>query len=89
MRRVLRWAFNATAAVSSAVLFVATCVLWARSYRTMDVLQFQRQSGRWEVLSRRGRLSTDNVPQRRLEREPLNAANNSCRAVEASGRRFG
>ena len=31
MRRLFRWAFNVAAAVS-AVLFVATCVLWVRSY---------------------------------------------------------
>ena len=31
MRRLLRWAFNLAAAVS-AVLFVATCVLWVRTF---------------------------------------------------------
>src|SRR5579859_2829443 len=31
MRRLLRWAFN-FAALVSALLFVATCVMWVRSY---------------------------------------------------------
>ena len=35
MRRLLRWAFN-FAAVVSALLFVATCLLWVRSYRRFD-----------------------------------------------------
>ncbi len=35
MRRLLRWAFNGTAAVL-ALLFVATCVLWVRSYWHAD-----------------------------------------------------
>ena len=35
MRRLLRWAFN-FAALVSAVLFVATCVLWVRSHRGGD-----------------------------------------------------
>jgi len=35
MRRILRWAFNGLAAVS-AVLLVATCAIWVRSYFTGD-----------------------------------------------------
>jgi hypothetical protein len=35
MRRLLRWAFNLSAAVS-AVLFVGACVLWVRSYWVTD-----------------------------------------------------
>ena len=41
MRRLLRWAINGTPAVS-ALLFVATCVLWVRSYRTADFLPLDR-----------------------------------------------
>lgn len=36
MRRLLRWAFN-LATVVSAVLLVATCVFWVRSYWWLDV----------------------------------------------------
>ena len=36
MKRLRRWAFNGLAAVS-ALLFVATCVLWVRSYWRADV----------------------------------------------------
>jgi hypothetical protein len=35
LRRLLRWAFNCTAAVS-AVLFAAICVLWVRGYAASD-----------------------------------------------------
>ena len=44
MRRLLRWAFNLCAVVS-AVLFVATCVLWVRSYRVRDSLSWGRAGG--------------------------------------------
>jgi hypothetical protein len=48
MRRLIQWAFNFAAAVS-AVLFVATCVLWARSYwKADDVLH------RWPIESAGG-----------------------------------
>jgi len=39
MRRLLRWAFSG-AAVLSALLFVATCALWVRSYISSDALMF-------------------------------------------------
>jgi len=54
MRRLLRWAFN-FAAVVSALLFVATCVLWVRSYWIADALsRFNAPTFRehWMFLSR-------------------------------------
>src|SRR5580698_7832288 len=41
MRRLLRWTFNFSAAVS-AVLCVATCVIWARSYWATERFGFER-----------------------------------------------
>jgi hypothetical protein len=41
MRRLLRWAFNG-AAVVSAVLFAAVCVLWVRSSSINDAVRWQR-----------------------------------------------
>jgi len=41
MKRVLRWVFN-VATVVSALLFVATCVLWVRSYWVSDKLHWSR-----------------------------------------------
>ena len=41
MKRLLRWAFN-LAAVASALLFVATCVLWVRSYHVPLVVGMGR-----------------------------------------------
>ena len=41
MMRLLRWAFNFTAAVS-AVLFVATCMLWVRSCLHADEFHYHR-----------------------------------------------
>jgi hypothetical protein len=42
MRRLIRWAFHLSAVVS-ALLFVATCGLWVRSYRVAD--QFGNETG--------------------------------------------
>src|SRR5579862_9795436 len=57
MRPLLRWAFNGTA-LASAMLFVAMCILWVRSYRRADTLsRFDAPTSReYWVLSSRGRL---------------------------------
>lgn len=44
MRRLVRWTLNALTALSL-LLFVATCVLWVRSYWFMD--QWVPDSSRW------------------------------------------
>ena len=55
MRRLLRWTFNFSAAVS-AVLLVGVCVLWARSDWVAD--EIAKWDGRWvEVVSTRGGLT--------------------------------
>jgi hypothetical protein len=53
MRRLPRWVFNGAAAVS-AVLFVATCVLWARSYRRFPLGVTATRRSQWKAASRRG-----------------------------------
>ena len=45
VRRLFRWTFNFAAAVS-AVLLVATCVLWFESYRVLICVTFVHD-GRW------------------------------------------
>lgn len=67
MRRLLRWAINGAAAVS-AMLFVATCVLWVMSYNTDVRVPFIQRGVRWEVVSASGCLALDDAPQRALER---------------------
>ena len=55
MRRLLRWAFNFAAAVS-ALLFVATCVLWVRSHWRLDSWTRNWPNGTASVRSFEGRL---------------------------------
>jgi hypothetical protein len=57
MKRLLRWAFN-LATVVSAVLFVATCVLWVRSYWTVKELDGVTAiwHAEWKVASSYGEL---------------------------------
>ena len=60
MRRFLRWAWNGLAA-ASLLLCVATCVLWARSYRVADVVSMETRPSppsqvEWYVRSIRGVL---------------------------------
>ena len=67
MRWVLRWSLNVAAAVS-AVLFVATCVLWVRSYWATDGLQLPCITPTLALWSQRGRallcvLSDSNLAQ--------------------------
>jgi len=69
MRRLRRWAFD-FAAVVSALLFVATCVLWVRSYSAELAVPFWTEKGLWEVAARDGVLLIDNEPQRELDRAP-------------------
>ena len=68
MRRLLRWGFNG-AAVVSAVPFVATCVLWVRSYCRAEAMSFTWRGARGEVVSSSGGLTFDNYPQRFFEWE--------------------
>ena len=49
MRRLLRWAFN-SAAVVSAVLLLATCVLWVRSHHAHDVIRWAGPGSRLWLL---------------------------------------
>ena len=62
MKRLFRWASHLSALLS-AVLLVATCVLWVRSYRLADCVKLQWVNGtstRWEpdrVFSGRGEVS--------------------------------
>src|SRR5215213_641189 len=53
----------------SLLLFVAAVVLWVRSYRATDAVEFQRRDGRWQVASHGGRFWLDNGPQQRVELE--------------------
>jgi len=47
MKRLLRWTFN-IAALVSALLFVAVCVLWVRSGAVSDAVSWRRaDGGRW------------------------------------------
>lgn len=57
MRRLLRWSFNLSAAVSL-LLFAAICVLWVRSYRPGEPAAVELWAGpeRWRVFARDGRL---------------------------------
>ena len=57
------------AAAASAVLCAGVCVLWARGGRAPTAVEFRRPDGVWELASAGGRLSLDNAPQCRLERE--------------------
>lgn len=47
MKRLLYWAFR-LAAVASTLLFVATCVLWMRSYWRIDVLTGKFGDLKWD-----------------------------------------
>jgi len=55
MRRLLRRAFNLTAAVSAA-LCVTTCVLWARSFRSCDSFEAGAGLTYWEIDSYHGEI---------------------------------
>ncbi len=73
MTRLLRWAFNFAAAVS-ALLFVATCILWVLSYRKSNnpvAIHFWAGPELWEVFARRGVFWADNEPQREMDRLPV------------------
>lgn len=61
MSRILRLAFNDAAGVS-ALLFLATAVLWARSYRVQDEPTFARRGHTFlQLTSRNGELVVDVV----------------------------
>jgi len=68
MAHLLRWAFNIATALS-AILLVATCVLWVRSYIIWDDFTWQRpnsltpQNGQyyWEAEVGNGRFFADRV----------------------------
>lgn len=47
----------------SLTLLATAAILWARSYRSADVFEFQSASGRWRLVSTAGSLSLDNEPQ--------------------------
>ena len=56
----MRWAFNLAAAVS-AVLFVAVCVLWVRSYWRADLFHYLPKSeepgySRYDLSSAKGEV---------------------------------
>ncbi len=56
MSRLLKWAFN-FAAMASAALFLATCVMWVRSYRQCDSLCYRVKTPRTlAVRSEHGRF---------------------------------
>ena len=60
MRQLLRWSFNLGAAVS-AILFVATCVLWARSYEFFDTAAWATRLQMVAVQGCRGELAVGRV----------------------------
>lgn len=51
MKRLLRWAFNLSAAVS-AVLFVATVALWVRNQGWFDTIEYNGRAGCYLVIAR-------------------------------------
>jgi hypothetical protein len=51
----------------SLLLCAAAVVLWVRSRRLTDAVEFQRGGVRWRVASEAGRLRLDNEPQRRFD----------------------
>jgi hypothetical protein len=51
----------------SLLLCAATVVLWVRSHRGTDAVEFHRGGVRWRVASEAGRLRLDNEPQRKVE----------------------
>jgi hypothetical protein len=55
MRRLLRWAFNAAAAVS-ALLCVATCVLWVQSYRAGWLVNWSRPRTEFQAGAAKGQM---------------------------------
>src|SRR4051812_4669289 len=57
----------------SLVLCVAVAVLWVRSYRVTDAVEFARGGVRWRVASEAGRLKLDNEPQRKIEQAQIDA----------------
>jgi hypothetical protein len=73
IRRLLRFSLTGLAAVCL-LLCVAACVLWVRSYRTRDRMEFQRRDCRWEVASDKGRLWLNNEPQRKIENAQMRRA---------------
>ena len=50
-------------ALVSLALCVATVVLWVRSYRTADAVEFMYHGQRWQLVSAGGRLRADNAPE--------------------------
>ena len=63
LRHLLRWAFN-LAAFASALLLVATCVLWVRSYRVTDTFSRQRPGSHAILVSHDGSLHWQVINQR-------------------------
>src|SRR5580765_340800 len=59
MKCLGRWVFNAVAALSF-LLAIATCLLWARSYRVQDELTFARRGHAfYQLTSKNGDLAID------------------------------
>jgi hypothetical protein len=63
----------------SLLLCAAAVVLWVRSYRVTDAVEFQRGGVRWRHASEAGRLRLDNEPQRRIEQEEIDREHESQR----------
>jgi hypothetical protein len=61
MKHLFRWAFNVTAA-TSAVLFVAACVLWVRNYCVADFCEFSTGKRAFlQIASNQGRICVARV----------------------------
>jgi len=56
-----------TFSAMSLLLCAAAVVLWVRSHRLTDAVEFQRGGVRWRAASEAGQLRLDNEPQRRIE----------------------
>lgn len=83
MRRLIRWAFNFSAAVS-AFLFAPTCALWAGSSQGDLAIPFDCDGIRWSVSCRRGLLVVSNDPQREFERDRYEAELNRLLATSSA-----